>query len=174
MLPDFQLPVASDEHDRKLLSDVESYGWHVPHIFADESGPCYSFSVGLYLKFGHPEILVMGLSQPIAHQLINLAAGHISSGRVFRPRERTEDLAEGFACSFIPILVDHYQHYLGYDIWFYRSLRQPFPALQLVWPDKQGRFPSESNYDERFFRLQRLLDVASPNPSPSRSGSSRR
>jgi hypothetical protein len=159
MLPDFQMPVATDDHDRKLLSDVASYGWHVPHIFADKDGPEYSFSVGLYLKFGHPELLVMGLPQPIAHQLINLAAGHIASGRVFRPRERTEDLTQGFACSFVPILVDYYQNYLGYDICFYRSLKRPFPALQLVWPDKQGRFPWESNYDESFFRLQKLLDV---------------
>ena len=160
MLLDFQMPVAVDEHDRKLLSDVMSYGWHVPYILEDESGPGYAFSVGLYLKFGHPEILVMGLPQPVAHKFINLVAGHVASGRVFRPRESTEDLAQGFACSFIPILVDHYQEYLGYDLWFYRSLKQPFPALQLVWPDKQGRLPWESGYDETFYRAQRLLDVA--------------
>jgi hypothetical protein len=39
-------------------------------------------------------------------------------------------------------------------------LKQPFPAMQLVWPDEQGRFPWESGYDERFFKLQRLLDTA--------------
>ena len=160
MLADFQMPVAEDDHDRKLLSDVVEYGWHIPHIFADESGPCYSFSVGFYLKFGHPEILLMGLSQPIAHNFINLIGGFLMTGRVFRPKECTEELAQGFACSFVPILVDHYQQYLGYDIWFYRSLKQPFPALQLEWPDKQGRFPWESNYDERFLSFQRLLDVA--------------
>lgn len=159
MLADFQMPVAEDDHDRKLLSDVARYGWHVPHIFADESGPGYSFSVGFYLKFGHPEILVMGLSQPVATQFINLIGGHLSTGRVFRPRERTNDLAQGFECSFIPIAIEHYQYYLGYNIWFYRSLKQPFPALQLVWPDKQGRFPWESDYDQRFFSLQKLLDA---------------
>jgi len=159
MLADFQMPVAEDDHDRKLLSDVAQYGWHVLHILADESEPGYSFSVGLYLKFGHPEILVMGLSQPVAHELINLAAGYISNGKVFRPRERTDDLAHGFACSFVPILVEHYQQYLGYGIWFYRTLKQPFPSMQLVWPDKQGRFPWESGYDERFSKLQRLLDT---------------
>lgn len=160
MLPDFQMPVAEDDHDAKLLSDVARYGWHVPHILEDDTGPGYSFSVGLYLKFGHPEILVMGLSQPVAHQLVNLAGACIAKGRVFRPRERAEDLVQGFACSFIPIALEHYQNYLGYDIWFYRSLKRPFPALQLVWPDKRGRFPWDSDYDERFFRLQRLLDVA--------------
>ncbi len=160
MLPDFQLPVAEDDSDRKLLSDVAQHGWHVPHVLADESGPSFTFSVGFYLKFGHPEILVMGLSQPVAHKLINLIGCHLMAGRVFRPRERIEDLADGFACSVIPIAIEHYQEYLGYCIWFYRSLEQPFPALQLIWPDKQGRFPWEGNYDQSFFRFQKLLDVA--------------
>jgi hypothetical protein len=159
MLADFQMPVPDDDQDRKLLSDVAEHGWHIPHIFADESGPCFSFSVGFYLKFGHPEILVMGLSQSVAHKFINLVGGYIRSGRVFRPGERTDDLAQGFSCCFVPIVTEHYREYLGYGIWFYRSLKQPFPALQLVWPDKQGKFPWESGYDERFFKLQRLLNV---------------
>ena len=159
MLSDFQPPVAADEHDRRLLTDVESVGWHVLQIMGDESGPAYCFSVELYYTFGHPEILVLGLSHPVAHKIINLAAGLIASGRVFRPRELTDDVAEGFACSFVPVSVVHYEQYLGYGVWFYRKLRQPFPALQLVWPDKLGRFPWESDYDERFYKLQRLLDV---------------
>ena len=82
------------------------------------------------------------------------------TGRVFRPGDSTDDLAQGFTCSFMPIAIEHYQQYLGYAIWFYRSLKQPFPALQLVWPDKQGRFPWESDYDQKFFRLQKLLNLA--------------
>jgi len=158
MLPDFQPPDPTDEHDRKLLSDVKTVGWHVLKILGDETFPEYCFSVGLYYTFGHPEILVMGLPLSTGHQFINLAAGHIASGRAFQPRERTDELAEGFACSFIPVLVDHYEQYLGYAIWFYRKLKQPFPALQLVWPDKQGRLPWDVGYDKQFYKLQRLLD----------------
>jgi hypothetical protein len=158
MLADFEMPVAEDDHDRKLLADVAECGWHVPHIFADETGPCFSFSVGFYLKFGHPEILVMGLPQPTAHQMINLIAGHFMTGRTFRANERTDLLAQGFACSFVPIDVSHYRDYLGYGMWFYRSLKRPFPAFQLVWPDKRGVFPWEVGYDERFFKLQKLLN----------------
>jgi hypothetical protein len=161
-LPDFQMPVAADEHDRKLLSDVARHGWHVLHVFDPESDLTYSFSVGLYLKFGHPEILVMGLSEEVSRDLINTTAEHIAGGRVFLAGTRTDDLVEGFACGFTPILVDHYEQYLGYGIWFYRSLKQPFPAIQLVWPDKQGRFPWEENYDKNFLRLQHLLDTVSP------------
>jgi hypothetical protein len=46
VLANFQMAVARDEHDQKLLSDVAKYGSHVVHIFAGESGPAYTFSVG--------------------------------------------------------------------------------------------------------------------------------
>ena len=159
MIPDFHPPVAADEHDQKLLSDVEKVGWHVLKILGDESGPEYCFSVGLYYTFGHPEILVMGLPQQVAHELINLAATHIAGGKVFRPGDRSSGLLEGFTCSFVPISVARYPEYLGYGVWFYRNLKQPFPALQLVWPDKQGHFPWDSGYNEKFCKLQHLLDA---------------
>src|SRR5580693_6460317 len=114
MLPDFQPPAASDERDRKLLSDVKNLGWHVIGIFEDETGPEYCFSVGLYYTFGHPEILVMGLKRPAAHKLINLAVAEIAKGKVFQPGERSNGLIEGFACSFVPISVAQYKEYLGY------------------------------------------------------------
>jgi Domain of unknown function (DUF4262) len=155
--PDFQPPVAADEHDRKLLLDIEHMGWHVLGIRGDERGPQYSFSVGIYYTFGHPEILVMGLSSEVAHKFINLIPVHIAGGRSFRQGERTDELAEGFVCSFIPVSLEHYEEYLGYGIWFYREMKQPFPVLQLVWPDNQGLFPWESKYDERYCNLQRLL-----------------
>lgn len=156
-LPDFQPPLADDDHDRKLLSDVESVGWHVLCINGDASGPAYCFSVGLYYTFKHPEILVIGLEHPVANKLINLAGGYISQGKIYDPELLEDDLLEGFSCAFIPISIENYQKYFGYAIWFYRQLKQPFPAIQLVWPDKQGRFPWERGYNEQFSTLQPLL-----------------
>ena len=158
MLRGFKLPLPTDDCERKIVSDVKSFGWHVINILPDESGPQYSFSVGLYRKFDHSELLVMGLSHPVGHQLINSAANRIAAGKLFRPLDRTDELAEGFTCGFLPISVLRYKEYLGCAIWFYSSLKHPFPALQLVWPDKGGRLPWEKNYDRRFFGLQPLLN----------------
>jgi hypothetical protein len=158
MLPDFHPPAAEDEYDHKLLRDIETLGWHVVPVVGDESGPQFSFSVGLYCSFGHPEIMIMGLAPQVAHELINTIAVRIVGGEVFVPAERIDDLVESFPCIFIPISIDHYQDNLGYGIWYYGSLKQPFPALQLVWPDKQGLFPWDAGYDVRFNKLQRLLD----------------
>jgi hypothetical protein len=47
-LPDFKLRDAEDETDRKLLSDIEKFGWHVVHVNSGDDGPGFSFSVGFY------------------------------------------------------------------------------------------------------------------------------
>ena len=162
MLSEFTWPEASDDSDRKLLSDIKQYGWNVVQIEEDNDGPAFSFSVGLFHSFGSSEILVMGLKRDVAHRIINNAALHISRGKNFKEFERTGELAEGYDCTFVPIAIENYEEYLGYAIWFYRSLKQPFPALQLIWPDKQGRFPWDSGYDKRFLSLQHVLSDEVP------------
>lgn len=32
-----------------------------------------------------------------------------------------------------------------------------YPAMQCIWPDKAGLFPTEPGYDDRFSAMQRLL-----------------
>ena len=58
-----------------------------------------------------------------------------------------------------PLDLSFYEEYLGYATWFYRSLPQPYPAMQCIWPDKAGLFPYEAGYDSRFSTLQRLLSI---------------
>lgn len=159
MHPDFQLPEPADAHDEKLLADVAEHGWHVVHIPEDKQGPAYAFTIGLYLKYQHPELLVMGLPQEVAHRLLTMAVAQIAQGRVFQTEQAQPDLAEGLTCRFRPISLKRYREYLGYGIWFYRSLPEPFPALQLVWPDRAGRFPGEAEFDPKFTYAQVMLDT---------------
>ena|SRR2546423_1917175 len=160
MLPDFEPPTAADDHDRKLLSDIQQVGWHVLHITPDETGPAYSFTVGLYYSFGHPELIVMGLAPSLSHQVLNLAVINIAAGEAFPAGVKTDLLLKNFHCTFVPVAIENYKEYLGYGIWFYRTLGHPFPTLQLVWPDKQDLLPWESGYDKRYEKLQPLLNRA--------------
>jgi hypothetical protein len=155
-LPNFTLPIASDDSDHKLISDISEFGWHVCHILADEEHghPGYSFTVGLYYTFGHSEFLIMGLSHQASHQVFNTAVNAISNGSIFHTRDTTDTLFESYSCRFSEIKVERHKEYMGYAIWFYRSLKKPFPALQILWPDKSGKFSGEDGYDSRFDRLQ--------------------
>jgi len=91
MIPGFTWRVPEDECDSKMLDDVRKFGWHVVGILGDDEGPPYSFSVGLYLTFGHPEIVVMGMDHEAAQQTINRIGALIQSGNLFVPERRYEN-----------------------------------------------------------------------------------
>lgn len=157
---EFALPHAEDDSDRKLLSDIEKYGWHVVFVSEEPHSPRFAFTVGLYYRHAHPEILVMGLEQPTAHSVLHAMVTRIQNGEKFGSGALVTDIAS-FPLALVPVHTDHFKEFLGYGIWFYRSLSAPFPALQLVWPDGSGLFPWQSGYDVRFHELQRVLHGAS-------------
>jgi hypothetical protein len=160
MYSEFTLPEAEDDSDRKLLSDIEKYGWHVVFVTEEPATPQFAFTVGLHYRYSHPEILVMGLKQATAHSLLHSLVEKIKQGEKLESGSLVTDIAS-FPLALVPIHIDHYREHLGYGMWFYRSLRAPFPALQLVWPDRAGLFPWQNGYDARFNELQRMLHRAS-------------
>lgn len=155
-LTPFSLPEPEDDSDRKLLSDVSQFGWHVVGIHEEENSPRFAFSVGLYYQYLHPEIMIMGLPHEVAHKLLASVQNIIHQGGFIQPWSAVEEIAS-FPLMAVPIHFDHYKEHLGYGMWFYRSLPEPFPAIQLVWPDKGGVFPWQEGYDQRYFQLQRVL-----------------
>jgi hypothetical protein len=136
------------------------------HINEDAEGPSYSFSIGFFYTYQYPEILVMGLNHQTAHDLINVCAAHAAAGREFRPFERNGNVIKRLDCAFAPILIKYYKDYLGYALWFYQSLPGPFPADQLVWPDKSGKLPWEADYDQTFSTVQKVLSEMPAGDSP--------
>ncbi len=157
LLPGFRWRDPEDDHDRKLLDDVRKYGCHIVGVFPDDHGPGFCFSIGLYLNCLHPEIIVTGLRDHQAAAIINDIASRARKDHLFRDGDTSLELAVDLPVTFREVDLDFYPDYLGYAMWFYSSLPRPFPCLQLVWPDPQGRFPWEPGFEERFRALQPLL-----------------
>ncbi|NIK08936.1 hypothetical protein FHY11_002446 [Xanthomonas arboricola] len=66
--------VGVDESERQLLDDVAEHGWHCIHITEEGEQVGYSFTVGLYQTFGHPELIIFGLSSMVSHQILSIVA----------------------------------------------------------------------------------------------------
>ena len=157
MIAGFAWRDAEDDSDRKLLSDVREYGWHIVGVQGDQSCPDYSFSVGIYFTLNQPEIVVMGLPHKVAQDTINRIGSLMGAGSRFVADQRYDNILDGFDAILRPVSLERYHDYLGYGNWFYRSLPNRFPSLQLVWPDKAGLFPWERGCDERCSALQHEL-----------------
>ncbi|MEO6476887.1 DUF4262 domain-containing protein [Luteolibacter sp.] len=149
-----------DESDKKAFSDILEAGCHLLQILPDSAAPDvpeYVYSVGFYLNLLHPEIMVMGLPSGVSGRMINDLFQHVADGNPIWDREYvTYDIEEErIRFAVREITESSYHDYLGYANWFYRSLRTEvasaieynYPALQLVWPDSEGKYPWEPGCD---------------------------
>jgi hypothetical protein len=140
--------------DKKVLPKLEEWGWYVISV-ADEAP--FSYSIGLFEHFRHPEIILFGLDSKRGHRIINDAGKRIREGHNYDLGLRHTDLLRDYECEFCLVDPARYDGYLNYALHYYRG--SSFPAIQLIWPDPHGYFPWESNFEERFRTDQPLLQA---------------
>lgn len=144
-----------DKGDEKLIADIEEFGWHVLHVLEDDSGPRFSYSIGLFKTFGHPEIILIGLKHELAHTLIDNFGHDIESGRKYQSGQFYSDILDDFRCLMIDVKKEHYHEHFGYAKWYYKS--DNFPALQCIYPTVEGVYPWENEWPADIKYLQPIL-----------------
>lgn len=128
---------------QELLSDVEKHKWIVFNI-VDESLLPFSYTVGLYNTFGHPEIIISGIKHESAHEILNDIGSDVGKGIVRIPDVVYDDILNGYPCLFKTVTQSNYEEYLGRAIVYYSGSN--FPVLQCIWPDSERRFPDDKSY----------------------------
>ena len=58
--------VAKDEPERIVLNNINEFGWHAVNVIEDDGHPPWSFTIGLYETWQHPELIVIGRSRATA------------------------------------------------------------------------------------------------------------
>ena len=111
------------------------------------------FSINIRL---HPEIVIMGLPQETSMALLHDLVNEIQKGKKFKDGTIDKNLAS-MSIGFKTVDKSHYDEYLGYGKWFYKSLKTEFPTVQYIWPDKEKKFPWKNGYNESYFQLQKKL-----------------
>jgi uncharacterized protein DUF4262 len=125
--------------EAQVHADIATYGWHVVKVTEDDEGPGFAFTIGLHKRFEHPELIVFGLPLDTMHLMLNAAGEAVRAGRAYAVGQSYDDVLNGYSCTFRPVPRRHYEAFLGYARWYYRG--DDFPALQLVWPDREHRYP---------------------------------
>ncbi|HVR11036.1 MAG TPA: DUF4262 domain-containing protein [Thermoanaerobaculia bacterium] len=144
----------------RARNDIERVGWHLLMVQGTEQGAGFVYTIGLWRTYQHPELVVFAPSQDpqdIEPQL-RAMADRIAKGETFRAGTPYAGLFGTFRGSLRPVLPQWFASYLGTAGACYETF--DFPALQVFWPDRQGRFPWESSYDVNLFRFQPILSEA--------------
>lgn len=153
-------PDILDADERRFVERIRVHGWFGTHVFADDEGPGFSFTTGIYVGLEQPEVLVFSLGQERAQAVLwdvwrtclqgpLPVAEVLPAGRIFA----------NTAAWLMPVAKHRYPEHLGWSRWFYGG--DAFPCLQLVWPDAAGRFPWEAAFDLRHRESQPDLSAGS-------------
>ena len=144
------------KEDKKTRAHIEQYGLSVIMVEATDYLPSFAYSIGLWEKFNHPEIISFGLSLKTLHAIVNDAASLVKSGLCIEIGKNYDDFFENSNTQFRSVAPTYIDNYFGYACEFYNTF--DFPALQLVWTDRNDRFPWDTEYQEEFKYRQPLLD----------------
>ena len=133
-------------------------GSRTPFLKA-RSGPGPFTPVDLAVQCGRPLLARQPFSPDSFDQVIlgcvNVIADEVSEGRQFLAGTKHEGILEGYPVRFFEVPKARYAEFLGSAMWAYEG--DDFPAVQLVWPDKQGRWPWDPDARERFSTSQPVL-----------------
>ncbi len=144
------------KQEREYL--IKKHGWMVMKV-SDPEGvmPKFSYTIGLWESYHHPEIIVLGLNSDVAHTILNDIGSKIKNGEVILENKNYKDIVDTYPVQFLKVRPGQFPEYLGLAMDHYRD--QSFEALQLVHTDKQFNFPWDEAYNTAFKKLQPLLNI---------------
>jgi hypothetical protein len=142
--------------EERCVADVTRYGLHVMRVAGEDDSPDFAYTVGMVRTFGHPEVIILGLRLDTMHRILNHVADEVRAGRHFAAGDVTDAFLEGYDVAFRTVPDRHYRPYLGWASWFNEGTG--YPALQLVYPDGDHRWPWDDGVADGFRAHQPLLE----------------
>ena len=143
-------------NDDKLSADVEKFGWSVILVYGTDYLPSFAYTIGLWKTYNHPEVIAFGLNAETMHIILNDIGGLVKAGQTIQINKNYPELFEEAKAEFIVVDQRNLNNYFGTAIDFYNT--ENFPALELIWTDRNDKFPWESDFEEEFVFKQPLLD----------------
>jgi hypothetical protein len=151
--------LVTDEQEEFIRHHVKETGWAVQLVEnddADEGLPEFAYTIGLYQNYQQPEIIVFGVELATMHEILNVCGEKVQAGETLALGSPVAEVLKGYEVRFRAVRArTSYDEHLGYAIWFYDG--REFPVVQLLWPDKAGRFPDDPASTAEFRKFQPLL-----------------
>lgn len=139
---------ALEENEKAFVAKVREHGWFRTGILADNEGPAFSFTTGLWVNANHPELIMFSMKDSIAHDVFWDVFRDAKAGRKLSAGKRTDAVFANLPAYGFAVARKYYADHLGWSRWFYAG--DDFPCLQIVWPDRTGTFPWEERFDAEF------------------------
>lgn len=155
---------------RDLLARIARNDFAVVAV-AEESGsgggwvaPGFAYSVGLWTFHRVPDLIVVGAPARHATQLISQYVALVKSGKRFRPGGPYRDLLPGPGVMLELVAPSLYREWFDRSFEFYPT--GDFPAYQALWPDRDGNWPWQRQWDTAHVPQPVLTESGRPESWP--------
>ena len=145
-------PEALDDAEKSFVSKIREHGWFRTGVFGDDEGPGFSYTSGFWVSASQPEIIMFSMKDAIAHDVFWDLFWEAKDGKNLPVGKKTSVVFANLPAYVFSVARERYSNFLGWNRWFYAG--DDFPCLQIVWPDREGVFPWEPNFDLNFAKDQ--------------------
>jgi len=148
-----------------ITTQIGEHGWAVSGAESDDQGPPWAYSVGMWLTCQTAELVICGIPMQNAAGIINAIGSRIADGDEIGPHDELRDICPA-PLAIRPVdLSWRMTGLFTMSDEFYGFVRPPY--LQVVWADRNGRFPWEPGFQAGFLGMQPLLWLPRDDNPPS-------
>jgi len=138
----------NEENKRQYLEmidrNIEAHGFHVTYVMEEKDFTPFGYSTGLYKTHGIPEAFVSGLPNGLTNTIISNYA-EIYKDKAIQFNEKSNNLIDRFLVYLIPVQSSLLKEKVLASFRLYAET--DFESVQIIYPDLNGLFPEEENYD---------------------------
>jgi hypothetical protein len=160
-----------------LEGRIAEDGWAIhtvlPLLDDPDPDPPFAYTVGLSgPRFGHPELLVVGLGRDTTHIVLTDLCERVRDGQRLHAGQRITDLLEAVDGDAVQVELLRVDDAADPRAPLSAANRLyghggPVDALQVVWSDRNDRFPWDPGYDASLQPMQLLLGRPATPTDPS-------
>ena len=148
----------------EIRTMVADHGWAAVAV---DSQPPFSYTAGLWRLSDHPELIVTGLPAETAKWLLDRAVAMVRDGKPLKTGVTVPGLIGKHSAAIRDVELSQLPQ-LAFAADLYQGVL--FTAVQIVWPDRDGRYPS----GQACRSTDSLRDSRCSSPNPHRNAASSR
>lgn len=133
-----------EKYFKTVYDNIEKYGFHTTYVMEEIGFTPFGYSTGIYKNFNIPELFISGLPNGLTNTLINNYVEKYKHKEV-PIHQKVYDLIDRFPVYLFEVKNELLTEYTLTSLKFYKH--SDFKYLQLIFPDMNGFFPEEKEYD---------------------------
>jgi hypothetical protein len=141
-----------------VSDDIAAIGWSVANVPGDTQAPPWAYTTGLWLSHHHAELAIAGLPGEHMTIILNAIASLVADDVSV---EVADDVSGICPCTLTlrPVHASwrRTSMFSISDLYYGYALGGRPDYLQVVWPDRRGRYPGDRGFQARYDDRQPML-----------------